>query len=205
MRRRPAALILAVLVALTTLALKRQHASLPTLGLADQAARDGIFAATAPTVNLVIVLITAEGREEVVRSGRPLRKVRRGLRPANSTWPMVRSLTKPSARQGVPTYIFSNNISTITQAEAEEHEEQWFSYPDNDLRFTWKAGDFRAALAPFLTYDLIGPSFNWLLYGDDDTVFFAHGTAQLLSHFDASLPYIITGAALSLCAIPLRL
>ncbi len=95
----------------------------------------------------------------------------------------------------MPTYIFSNNNSTIPQAEAAEHGEHWLSYPDNDLRFTWKAGDFRAAVAPFLTYELIGSTFDWLLYGDDDTIFFAHGTAQLLADFDAGMPYIITGAA----------
>ena len=99
------------------------------------------------------------------------------------------------ARQGVPTYIYSNNNSTVSQAEADEHGEKWLSYPDNDLKFTWKAGDFRAAVAPFLTYDLIGSTFDWLLYGDDDTIFFAHGTARLLADFDAGMPYIITGAA----------
>ena len=83
MRRRPAALILAVLVALTTLALKQQHASLPNLGLADQAAVEDILSAIAPTAQLVIVLITAEGREDVVRSGRPWRKVR--LKPQRAT------------------------------------------------------------------------------------------------------------------------
>ncbi len=82
MRRRPAALILAVLVALTTLALKQQHASLPTLGLADQAAVEDILSAVASTTRLVIVLITAEGREDVIRSGRPWRKVRLGAQRA---------------------------------------------------------------------------------------------------------------------------
>jgi len=85
MRRRPAALILAVLVALTTLALKQQHASLPTLGLADQAAVEDILSAIAPTSQLVIVLITAEGREDVIRSGRPWRKVRLGPQCATYT------------------------------------------------------------------------------------------------------------------------
>jgi hypothetical protein len=95
--------------------------------------------------------------------------------------------------QGLPTYIFTNDNTTVSVAEAAAHGERWLSYPDNDLKYTWKAGDFRAAVAPFLTYDFIGPTFDWLLYGDDDTIFFAHGTIQLLAEFDAGLPYLITG------------
>ena len=97
--------------------------------------------------------------------------------------------------QGVPTYIFTNDNTTVSVAEAAAHGEKWLSYPDNDVKYTWKAGDFRAAVAPFLTYDLIGSTFDWLLYGDDDTIFFAHGTIQLLAEFDAGLPYLITGTA----------
>ena len=40
-----------------------------------------------------------------------------------------------------------------------------------------------------------GNSFKWLLFGDEDTVFFVDNALELLQDFDPSMPYIITGAA----------
>ena len=37
-----------------------------------------------------------------------------------------------------------------------------------------------------------GESYKWLLYGDDDTVFFPEAARQLLARFDPDLPYAIT-------------
>lgn len=37
-----------------------------------------------------------------------------------------------------------------------------------------------------------GESYKWLLYGDDDTVFFPEAALQLLAGFDPDLPYAIT-------------
>ena len=36
-------------------------------------------------------------------------------------------------------------------------------------------------------------NYSWLLYGDDDTVFFIDSVSELLQDFDPSLPYLITG------------
>ena len=36
-------------------------------------------------------------------------------------------------------------------------------------------------------------NYSWLLYGDDDTVFFIDSVSELLQDFDPSLPYFITG------------
>ena len=41
-----------------------------------------------------------------------------------------------------------------------------------------------------------GNSFKWLLFGDEDTVFFVDNVLELLQDFDPSMPYIITGAVL---------
>lgn len=38
-----------------------------------------------------------------------------------------------------------------------------------------------------------GNSFKWLLFGDEDTVFFVDNALELLQDFDPSMPYIITG------------
>ena len=35
--------------------------------------------------------------------------------------------------------------------------------------------------------------YSWLLYGDDDTLFFIDSVSELLQDFDPSLPYVITG------------
>ena len=77
MRRRPVALIFpfAVLIAVSTLAFRQQHASLPTLGLADEVSDAASSAAVAHRPVFVIVLVTTQGREDIVRSGRPWRKV----------------------------------------------------------------------------------------------------------------------------------
>jgi hypothetical protein len=36
-------------------------------------------------------------------------------------------------------------------------------------------------------------SYDWMLYGHDDTFFFVEGILDLLQDFDPALPYIITG------------
>ncbi len=36
-------------------------------------------------------------------------------------------------------------------------------------------------------------SYEWMLYGHDDTLFFVEGILDLLQDFDPALPYIITG------------
>ena len=35
--------------------------------------------------------------------------------------------------------------------------------------------------------------YSWMLYGDDDTMFFVDNVLELLQDFDPSMPYIITG------------
>lgn len=39
-------------------------------------------------------------------------------------------------------------------------------------------------------------NYSWMLYGDDDTLFFIDSVSELLQDFDPSLPYIITGMGL---------
>eukprot|EP00798_Chlamydomonas_sp_ICE-L_P018701 gene18701-25223_t len=48
--------------------------------------------------------------------------------------------------------------------------------------------------APFLAhqyYTQMKSPYKWMLFGDDDTLFFLHGMAKFLQPFDASLPYWI--------------
>lgn len=55
------------------------------------------------------------------------------------------------------------------------------------------AGDSRAALVPFLAYQALGNTFKWLLYGDDDTLFFLDGLFSMTVLLDHNMPYFISG------------
>ena len=35
--------------------------------------------------------------------------------------------------------------------------------------------------------------YKWLLYGDDDTIWFVNGVLELAGNLDSTLPYIVTG------------
>ncbi|CAL8466520.1 g6056 [Coccomyxa elongata] len=74
----------------------------------------------------------------------------------------------------------------VEKAEAAANNETWVTFPDDSPRRSpFFAGDSRAAMA-------LGDSYKWLLYGDDDTVFFPAAAMQLLGSFDPDLPYAIT-------------
>lgn len=40
--------------------------------------------------------------------------------------------------------------------------------------------------------------YKWMLYGDDDTIWFVNGVLDLARKLDPTMPYIITGRALLL-------
>ena len=42
---------------------------------------------------------------------------------------------------------------------------------------------------------VFGDTYKWLLYGDDDTMWFIEGVLKLAQTLDHELPYFITGAA----------
>ncbi|KAK9785869.1 hypothetical protein WJX73_002692 [Symbiochloris irregularis] len=55
--------------------------------------------------------------------------------------------------------------------------------------------DLRAAIAPFLANNTIGlDSYKWLLYGDDDTVFFIDNVIKVLGDLDYAQPYFLSDA-----------
>lgn len=62
----------------------------------------------------------------------------------------------------------------------------------------WKAFQhgvpcYRAAIAPFLAAKEMGlESFKWVLYGDDDTVFFIDGALDALENLDYNMPYLLS-------------
>ena len=51
----------------------------------------------------------------------------------------------------------------------------------------------RAAVAPFLAAKEMGlDTFKWVLYGDDDTVFFVDGALDALENLDYNMPYLLS-------------
>ena len=46
---------------------------------------------------------------------------------------------------------------------------------------------------PFLAHKQLGDTYKWLLYGDDDTVWFMDGVLDVLSDLDPDTPYFISG------------
>lgn len=48
-------------------------------------------------------------------------------------------------------------------------------------------------MAPFLAAKEMGlDSFKWILYGDDDTVFFIDGALKMLENLDHNMPYLLS-------------
>jgi len=46
---------------------------------------------------------------------------------------------------------------------------------------------------PFVAHKQLGDTYKWLLYGDDDTVWFMDGVLKFLEDLDPDMPYFISG------------
>ena len=96
--------------------------------------------------------------------------------------------------QGVRTYVAGNSPApNALVQEGKRHNETWSYYPDDAPLRSLYGGDTRAALVPYLAHASFGDTYKWLLYGDDDTVWFMESVMKLLQDFDPDLPYFITG------------
>lgn len=76
--------------------------------------------------------------------------------------------------------------------EAAMNNETWSWYPDDKPKRSLYPGDSRAGLVPFLAHRHFGDSYKWLLYMDDDTIFFPDAVIRLLEEFDPDMPYFIS-------------
>lgn len=52
---------------------------------------------------------------------------------------------------------------------------------------------FLLVQVPFIAHKQLGDSYKWLLYGDDDTVWFMDGVLKFLEDLDPDMPYFISG------------
>ncbi len=122
-----------------------------------------------------------------------------------------------SAAQGVRVLVLTNVTGAELAAEAAEgaeHCEIWRHFPDRHVVVEGfprpLLGELRYAMAPFLAYEWLGEGrgkrggggegegggapFKWLLYGDDDTMWFQAGVAALVAPLDPQQPWFLTGA-----------
>ena len=96
--------------------------------------------------------------------------------------------------QGMRTFVAGNSPAPDVLVQAgKKHNETWSYYPDDVPLRSLYGGDTRAALVPYLAHAAFGDTYKWLLYGDDDTVWFPESVMKLLEDFDPDLPYFITG------------
>ena len=76
------------------------------------------------------------------------------------------------------------------------NRETWDVYTDiqkSEELIGPRAGDLRAGLGPFIANKTLPvDSWKWMLYGDDDTVFFMDNVLKLLNELDHNVPYFIS-------------
>lgn len=98
--------------------------------------------------------------------------------------------------QGIKTVVAINDPSLVSRyaADAGTVNEVWVDYPDDTPPLKAKfPGDPRAAFTPWLAHKAVGGlGYKWILYGDDDTVWFVDNTLKLLKDLDPQMPYIIS-------------
>ena len=99
--------------------------------------------------------------------------------------------------------VVDKEVPAALASDAWKHHEAYLVHPDRDPatgHFSQFPGDARAALAPFLAHQHLQPGsghhteeYEWILLGDDDTLWFMGGVLTLLQAFDHNVPSVITG------------
>ncbi|GLC47874.1 hypothetical protein PLESTB_000035100 [Pleodorina starrii] len=105
-----------------------------------------------------------------------------------------------SWRRGIRAFVAVNNTEDvpILNERNRVHNEHFAYFPDDGtfelgpIFHGFMAGDTRAAMAPFLAHEHFGESYKWMLYGDDDTVFYMPAVKRLLAHLDPELPIALS-------------
>ncbi|KAK9839187.1 hypothetical protein WJX84_009199, partial [Apatococcus fuscideae] len=96
---------------------------------------------------------------------------------------------------GVAAFIATDEAVTEAGARVGAvNNEVYVTYPDSTDGRTQYPGDTRAALAPLLAHRALQGQYKWLLYGDDDTIWFMNGVLELAGKLDPTMPYIVTDA-----------
>lgn len=113
---------------------------------------------------------------------------------------LVLAQASRSYREGMRAYIMTDNAAELpflNKAYGQDNLETYEHFPDEDkaTKSVWharNAGDVRAAVVPFFAHQHYGPTYKWLLYGDDDTVWFMDNVRRLLAGLDHEQPMMLT-------------
>mmetsp|Transcript_14392 Transcript_14392/g.27657 ORF Transcript_14392/g.27657 Transcript_14392/m.27657 type:complete len:555 (-) Transcript_14392:206-1870(-) len=100
-----------------------------------------------------------------------------------------------------------NSTADLDALFAEENKgtpqwEKWGVFPDEEPPFTgFSPGDRRMLAVVRLANQSYAhdPGWKWMVYGDDDVLFFPRNLLQALSTFDPDLPYLIADNVGSCC------
>ncbi|KAG2501562.1 hypothetical protein HYH03_000069 [Edaphochlamys debaryana] len=103
-----------------------------------------------------------------------------------------------SWRKGVRSFVLTDHNETDLlrlNTDGAGHRESYAYFPDDgDVKHLGanthgkKRGDTRAAAAPFAAHRHFGESYKWMMYGDDDTLFYINAVKRMLSEYDHNLP-----------------
>ncbi|EFJ48850.1 hypothetical protein VOLCADRAFT_90525 [Volvox carteri f. nagariensis] len=117
----------------------------------------------------------------------------------SSTTRLTLAQSTRSYRAGMRTLIMTDNETMVPHLNKVygKYREVYEYFPDEDVPDVrkWHAknpGDYRAAVAPFAAHRQFGDKYKWMLYGDDDTVFFMPGVRKLVAQFDHNLPIALS-------------
>lgn len=102
------------------------------------------------------------------------------------------ALASRAWRSGIRTHITLDSKLAASRRQAMSESmanlESFSHWNDTPV----SGGHPRAAAAPFLAHTRHRGAYKWVLYGDDDTIFYMDGVRKLLARFDPSLPLAIT-------------
>ena len=68
----------------------------------------------------------------------------------------------------------------------------WATYPDEEPRRGYTPGDLRMLAIVRLANATFHGRYKWFMYGDDDIYWFMHNVYDILTPFNAEVPYLIT-------------
>ncbi len=133
--------------------------------------------------DLLLAIPSFEGRQQLLRESRDWRE---GIRTV-----IVTNATLEDTLHGTPLETYIHYPDEFHVSPQLRHGKKHL-FPVHAKR----PGDMRTAVAPFLVHSYVanraGQEYKWLLFGDDDTVFFVPNVLRLLSRLDHTVPMALT-------------
>ncbi|GAX82097.1 hypothetical protein CEUSTIGMA_g9525.t1 [Chlamydomonas eustigma] len=134
-----------------------------------------------PESDFIAVIPTCEGREEIISGSRAWRQG-------------IRTFIATNASRHLPS--FKKDNQTVESKDGETYRCILDEKYTSGVRFHGaRPGDLRSAISPFLAhahYSNKSETYKWMLYGDDDTVFFIPNVISFLGRLNHMVPYALT-------------